>query len=95
MYHQGDKFRRLPSTHYREGEMLDANLHSMSIELEDIPQTTVSADDYLMSSQIGEDDLDIDIPNDDNVSICVHIINLVDVLEAQSNKCHLSYNLLD
>jgi hypothetical protein len=41
----------------------------MSVEMEDIPQTTVSVDDYLMSSQIGDEDLDIDIPNDDFVSV--------------------------
>jgi hypothetical protein len=53
----------------------------MSVEMEDIPQTTVSADDYLMSSQIGDDDLDIDIPNDDFVSVttdCMWLLIAVD-----------------
>lgn len=59
----------MPSNHYKGGEELDANLHSLSIEMDDIPQATVSADDYLKTNQVGGDDLDIDIPQgDDDVS---------------------------
>ena len=73
---QGDKFKRLPSTHYRGGEDIDAGLHSLSIEMEDIPQTTMTADEYLRSGEFGDDDgLDINIPQDDYVSYSFLKIN--------------------
>lgn len=56
----------MPDNHYRSGEELDDSVGTSLVDMDNVPQRTVSADDYLQSSQMGDDDLDFDIPNDDD-----------------------------